>query len=140
MQSQREYQDAVFQVASNFSALEPTSQTYFPEYGISNYVFDKTQGPFAAISATPGLIQRMYYAFYAPYTEPSMWRQTGDHQIELLGDTDIPVKNGYIVIDDAYIKKLSQEVDINAYFESQLEHIKIGFQGGTQVTFGFCGR
>ncbi|MFA6066513.1 MAG: hypothetical protein WC707_05030 [Candidatus Babeliaceae bacterium] len=136
MQAEPDYKDAIFQVASNFSTLEPTSKTHLPEAGITGYISDKTQGPFAAISAAPGLIQRMYYAFYNTEIASFLWRQTRDHQIALLDDTNIPVTNGYVVIDPTYLGNLTKNADVKKYFSDTLAKIKVGFQGEVQVTFG----
>ncbi|MFA6066514.1 MAG: hypothetical protein WC707_05035 [Candidatus Babeliaceae bacterium] len=138
LQALPQYKGAVFQVASNFSGLEPKIYTQKPELGIETYIGDKTQGPFAAISAAPGLIQRMYYAFYDVNTKPSEWRQTTERQIQLLKDTDIPVTNGYIKINDTYFDKLTSKLEdaFKDYLKETLEKIKVGFQGEVQVTFG----
>ena len=56
--------DAVFQVASNFNALE--TMTPFNQLNVNSiqdYWVDPTQGPRASISAAPGLFYRRYYYF-----------------------------------------------------------------------------
>lgn len=138
LQAQPENRDAVFQVASNFSALEPTHKGHAPEDGISAYTRDKTQGPFASISAAPGLIYRMYYIFYSAKTEPKEWRQTTERQINLLDSTQFtPEKrymlNGYITLpqDDANeLKKLAEQL------EKDYKNIKVGVHRDIQVAFG----
>lgn len=125
--------DAVFQVASNFSALEPTGTSHVPESGVTEYIYDHTQGPFASISAAPGVIYRMYYIFYSSQTPAEQWRQTTDKQIKLLDIFEkdslnlFPTKNGYVVWS-------SMEGDVSP---SDINKIKIGYHGNIQVTFGF---
>lgn len=130
MQANPVWRNAVFQVASNFSALEPTSPKHLPEYGISSYVTDKTQGPFASISAAPGLIYRMYCMFFdrSKPTAVHEWRQTAEHQINLLEKTTTPVQNGYIVFTDNYLK--------NNKIDEEYSNIQIGYHTNLQVTFG----
>jgi len=65
MQADSENLGAVFQVASNFNALETTYATQnIDEHLLTSYIHDKTQGPFASISAAPGLLLRRYFPFY----------------------------------------------------------------------------
>ena len=53
---------ALFQVASQFNLLEMISPEVSPEQGISNYQFDRTQGPACAIACGAGTIYRNYFA------------------------------------------------------------------------------
>lgn len=106
------FNGVLFQVASNFSALEPVGLAYIPEqYTLDDYIFDMSQGPKAALSAFPGIFYRMYGIFqqegpkYANHAQslygaknPFDWRQTADRQVELLSETGIPVQNGYILL------------------------------------------
>mgnify|MGYP000995754328 FL=1 len=65
LQANPENINAVFQVASNFNALETTSHTDNGNVKtVADYWGDNTQGPRASISAAPGLIYRRYYYFY----------------------------------------------------------------------------
>lgn len=129
--------DAVFQVASNFSALEPVSKNDIPD-GITDYIKDYTQGPFASISAAPGLFYRMYGIFYDPAKEPAQWRQTETHQIELLGGgikyprlkKIFPVTNGYVNYSD-YPEALNEEITAK-----DIEEIRIGYHSDIQVIYG----
>jgi len=88
-----------------------------------NYTGDRTQGPAASIGAAPAAIARVHAAFYDDEKPSSEWRQTADHQIELLGDLKeyFPVVNGYVVdLDKAEplpkekdeLKKLSDRVKV----------------------------
>ena len=132
LQALPENRDAVFQVASNFNALEFVSSDGNELHNVSSYIHDKTQGPGASISAAPGTLFRDYYVFYEKKTRPQVWWQTADDQIEFLSKTNIPVQNGYVYTKDLNLQELetlAEQLDVNS--------IKIGFQGATQVTYGF---
>lgn len=127
LQSLPRFRKALFQVASNFNALElmsPHDQRAMTEIG--NYTLDRTQGPFASISAAPGLIARHYYAFESPNRPPDTWRQKYDGaQIEMLKATALRVTNGYVTLDK----------DALAYILDP-EDIAVVVHRDIQVTFG----
>lgn len=52
--------DAVFQVASQFNLLEMVSPHVTPLHGITDYAFDKTQGPVCAMACGAGTLYRNY--------------------------------------------------------------------------------
>lgn len=56
-----EYEGALFQVASQFNALEMVSPSVTPEDGVTRYVHDRTQGPACAIAAGAATIYRNYF-------------------------------------------------------------------------------
>jgi hypothetical protein len=127
LQSQRENHGALFQVASNFNGLELMNRSdkrAMTEIG--NYIFDRTQGPYASISAAPGLVLRHYYPFFSNQNSPNEWRQVFEgRQIELLGETDLSVTNGYLEIRP---EDLNRELDENL--------LKVVHHRNIQVTFG----
>ena len=51
MHQASEYSGALFQVASQFNALEMTGFEVTPEHGVTRYMHDRTQGPACAIAA-----------------------------------------------------------------------------------------
>lgn len=57
---QPEFAGALFQVASQFNALEMTSPAVCPEDGVTRYMFDPTQGPACAIAAGAATLYRNY--------------------------------------------------------------------------------
>jgi hypothetical protein len=57
-----EYAGALFQVASQFNALEMVGPSVTPEDGVTRYEHDRTQGPACAIAAGAGTIFRNYFA------------------------------------------------------------------------------
>lgn len=56
-----EYAGAVFQVASQFNALEMVGPNVSPEDGVTRYAYDRTQGPACAIAAGAATIYRNYF-------------------------------------------------------------------------------
>jgi len=132
---------AVFQVASNFNALETLgADDAIPN--ISKYFTDKTQGPFASISAAPGLIYRHYYYYFnkAGHDVPETWRQRPQvpqdldsmrnhncaYQINFLSDLGVQTQNGYVI---AGVEKLTN-------FEVNSGRFKVLYHHNIQVTFG----
>jgi hypothetical protein len=137
LQSLPENRGALFQVASNMNAVEGISEGTSVEEKtfVSDYVFDKTQGPAASISAGGAAVARVYAAF--PGAETGTWeRQTKDRQInfvEALGDF-CTVTNGYVVL-----KGLDEEQyrGLTAGREEELiGSVRVGIHADCQVTFG----
>lgn len=81
--------DAVFQVASNYNAIESQSEKALTL--LENYLYDPTQGPFASISAMPALIWRHYFSMNGH-------AQQENNMINLLARTPlgIHVVGGYL--------------------------------------------
>ena len=71
------YEGALFQVASQFNALEMPSERVTPEQGVAGYENDPTQGPACAIAAGAATIYRNYFAPVA-----GGFGQTRDRQID----------------------------------------------------------
>jgi hypothetical protein len=61
MHSAPEFSGALFQVASQFNALEMTGPGVTPEHGVTRYRDDHTQGPACAIAAGAATIYRNYF-------------------------------------------------------------------------------
>lgn len=122
----------LFQVASQFNALEAPSPSVVP---IGNYFHDPTQGPRAAVSAFPGALLRHYAA---PRADGSRFTQTaGGEQIELLRDVAHPgiarVENGYlqaanIADPEAFARRLTADRDA----------IRVGLHDGIEAARGFA--
>jgi hypothetical protein len=127
----------VFQAASNFNAVESTSESIPPDrtFFSTNYIYDDTQGPAASISAGAAAITRVHAPFYDPATAPSDWRQTANHQINLLDDDEvaahIPVVNGYAVLR----KGLPEFPSVGSSgYERLLRSTRIAYHRSVQVT------
>lgn len=133
--------DTVFQVASNFNGLEtiessPSAVTDMNAHALAGYVGDLTQGPFASISATPGLILRRYYAFYpGKESTPSQewWQGNAPaRQVNFLSDLMDKIgmtQGGYVLLQKAVSAGTNPT-------DEDLKKMKIGCHGETQVTFG----
>lgn len=127
MQADKKYRNGIFQVASNFNSLEFTSKAGNEMQNLEAYIHDRTQGPFASISAAPGLILRQYYYFY-PDTKPAtLWWQSIQNQIELLENTLIHVINGYVDFKGKEPKEIGN---------IKIEDIKVGYHKDVEVIFG----
>lgn len=84
MHLQPEYADAVFQVASQFNALEMVGPSVSPEDGVTRYQHDRTQGPACAIAAGAATIYRNYFV---PVGEQI--GQTATHQLNGLEEVGV---------------------------------------------------
>jgi len=129
LQTNEKNKDAVFQIASNFSGLEPICKTDIPENGISKYIYDNTQGPIASISAAPGLIYRMY-GIFNNNTNQKDWRQKNNNQINLLHNVSsfYPVVNGYV--------DLSLCKYLNRPTQNLIDLVEIAFHHNIQTCYG----
>jgi hypothetical protein len=72
---------ALFQVASQFNALEMVGPDVTPEDGVTRYAMDKTQGPACAIAAGAATIFRNYFVPIGNATG-----QTAHRQVDTLAD------------------------------------------------------
>ena len=61
MHQMPQYAGALFQVASQFNALEMVGPSVTPEDGVTRYEHDRTQGPACAIAAGAATIYRNYF-------------------------------------------------------------------------------
>ncbi len=138
---QKENENALFQVASQFNLLEMIDPCISPEMGVGRYEFDGTQGPVCAISCGAGTIYRNYFV---PINEQI--GQTEEKQIdclELIGkelENDRlalwNMKNGYALLNKHGLlhinKKLAQCTENE--IENLKGKLKIGIQWQTEVT------
>lgn len=81
MHAAPEYAGALFQVASQFNALEMVSPAVTPEDGVTRYEFDRTQGPACAMAAGAATI---YRNFFVPVGDQI--GQTAGRQLDGLSD------------------------------------------------------
>ncbi len=115
LQADAENKDALFQLASNFDCRENASSVGDGHHWISEYIYDMTQGPFAAISAAPGLFYRCYCA----------------RPINLLKNFPyLPLRKGYLVLDAADSKVLKQADDLD------YEQVMVGVHRDVGVMYG----
>lgn len=81
MHQMPEYTGALFQVASQFNALEMVSPNVTPEDGVTRYEHDRTQGPACAMAAGAATIYRNYFASVGDQIG-----QTAERQLDGLSD------------------------------------------------------
>jgi len=129
---------ATFQAASQFNALEHTSQFGLPEHGITCYAGDHTQGPACAVACAPGTVVRNYFAF-----GPDRG-QTSKRQVENLADVEEVLgnaKHGYFKVQSGYtmgsekgLSQLSAKLGEDAELcEGVRQKLRIGVQEDTEV-------
>jgi hypothetical protein len=75
------YYGSIFQVASQFNALEMAGPTLTPENGITIYIHDKTQGPVCAMVCPFGTLYRNYFCMPADGKQPEDKSVNGNPQI-----------------------------------------------------------
>ncbi len=126
---------AMFQVASNMNAVEGISQETSVEEKtfVSDYIYDKTQGPAASISAGGAAVTRVYAAWQV---EGKMERQRRDKQInfvEELGEL-CSVVNGYVQLTPLSEEQFSEHFSDKK--DAIIDSIKVGIHANCQVTFG----
>ncbi|KKQ33566.1 MAG: hypothetical protein US49_C0001G0246 [candidate division TM6 bacterium GW2011_GWF2_37_49] len=144
LEAQPENKDAVFQVASNYNALESTTYTWLPD--LNYYYLDNTQGPAASIAAFPGLVLRHFYFFMKDEKRNNnfmLWRQREqktanirddndfDMQLNLLDGLGVNTQNGYIW----GTGEAGAGSGIENIKDENADKFKIGFHRDIQVTF-----
>lgn len=133
LQAQSENIGAMFQVASNMNGIEGISQDTSVEEPtfVSDYIYDKTQGPAASISCGGAAVTRVYAAFN---NGGVFERQTKTKQINFVENLNqfCTVENGYVVL-----KKMSQEEFDEAFDGNEdelLSKVYVGIHSNTQVS------
>jgi len=138
LQSNPNYKNCVFQVASNFNLVEGGREKVTPDSSnfCTNYRWDRTQGPTAAISAAPAAIVRVYGAFYDPNTPSPSWPQTKKKQVNILAPVSehFPMKNGYVYWLGAQLPKFPKPG--TKPYRDLLKKTYIGYHKNIQVTTG----
>lgn len=127
----------MFQVASQFNALEFASPEITPEDGITGYAYDLTQGPACSLAAAAATVYRNYLVRHN-----NQVGQTRDAQINNLGVLESSleggpywrVTNGYVDSEEAILPRLA--VELGNHDRDQLTGaVRIAIQEQTQVTF-----
>lgn len=120
---------SLFQVASQFNCLEAPGPSLA---AITDYVYDSTQGPRAAVSAFPGAFLRHYAA---PAADGSRFTQTRGRQIDLLN----AVADGAIAeVLNGYLRAggISNPPAFESAVVERFDEIRIGVQDGIEVVYG----
>lgn len=140
-----EFAGALFQVASQFNALEMVGPDVAPEDGVTRYQYDRTQGPACAMAAAPALI---YRNFFAPVGGES--GQTRDRQLDGLADVGTALgeatgravtglwemRNGYVLCTRSGLETISAHLSglDDAAADELRGLLRIGVQRGVEVT------
>jgi hypothetical protein len=136
---------AFFQVASQFNLLEMVSPDRNPEHGISDYQYDRTQGPACAIACGAGTIYRNYFV-----PVDSKVGQTRTRQLDMLTDMGAALGNSnnqYWRMQNGYLLPTAQGLTaLNQQLSQSSEHaldklrslLRIGIHSNTQVTLPHC--
>jgi hypothetical protein len=145
MHAMPEYAGALFQVASQFNALEMVGPDVTPEDGVTRYQHDRTQGPACALAAAPATIFRNYFV-----PQGGAVGQTRDRQLDGLAEvglalgaalghpvTDLwDMRNGYALCSRAGLNAISAHLsalDGNA-IDDLRDRLSIAIQRGVEVT------
>lgn len=140
-----EYAGALFQVASQFNALEMVGPSVTPEDGVGRYEHDRTQGPACAIAAGAATIFRNYFAPVDDQVGQTELRQfdgladIGATLAEALGSpiTDIWTwRNGYALCTQTGLEAITQH--LQAIGPEQIDalagQLRIGIHRNVEVT------
>jgi hypothetical protein len=129
--------DAVFQVASNFNALEGIdAYEDVQKKLLGSYIHDKTQGPAASLGGFGALCLRRYFLnFTDKYESFANCGQTRDSFVNFLSDIASLTMSqaGYVDFRDAS----RPASDIKPPTEDDYKKIKIGVHKNVQVVAGY---
>lgn len=142
-----EYAGALFQVASQFNALEMVAPSVTPEDGVTRYEHDRTQGPACAMAAGAATIYRNYFVPVGGQTG-----QSAEHQLDGLADlgaelsralgcavSDLwSMRNGYALASRAGLDMITSHLQvIGETARSELAGLlRIGLHRDVEVTDG----
>jgi hypothetical protein len=149
LHNREEYAGATFMAASQFNCLEFPHPDVTPEQGVTNYVYDGTQGPACALAAPAATVARNYFV-------PTNGRvgQTADNQLnnlaELLaslrptadeeGDLEaeelVRVRNGYTMSDTTSLTALNGRIASAPSRDALLGRLRIGLHENVEVPWG----
>ena len=142
-----EYAGALFQVASQFNALEMVGPSVTPEDGVTRYEHDRTQGPACAIAAGAATIYRNYFAPVGDQIGQSAANQIdglADLGAELSRALGRPVsdlwsmQNGYALATRAGLEMIAAHLREtgDAAVDELAGHLHVGVHQGVEVTDG----
>jgi len=141
LQTLKENRNAVFQIATNFNAVNGINETAAPDRDrfTESYHFDKTQGPIASISAGGGAIVRVHAPFFNSKKPSSTWCQNSQHQMNFVSEKKLskhfPVQNGYVVYTGAEPKFPKED---SKDYKKLLSSYFIAYHRNQQVVYGRC--
>lgn len=142
LQSLPENRNAVFQVASDFDALEATSFTQDSRnVMLTSYGRDLTQGPSACISAFPALVFRRYFAKRVQSMESEEKGKNsdndGDEFYNLLSKLMEEYKEGELPFELTKAGYIKFKRNCKGPESDSYKKVGVGIHEGIQVTHGF---
>lgn len=139
----REFEGALFQVASLFNLLEMICPDVTPEPGVTRYERDGTQGPACAIAAGAATMYRNYFVPVG-----TQMGQTRDRQINCLAEVGkalaaelgMPVEalwtmeNGYAHCTKTGLEAIGAWIDAEEELNAMRGRLRIGLHADVEVT------
>lgn len=125
--------NACFQVASQFNCLEFPQPSVVPSEGITNYVFDNTQGPACSLACAPSTLVRNYFV-----------GQSDAHQINNLEQVELAVgqvgeyftvRNGYVNSSMDRIKAFNSKLTSSEVIDELTQKVRVGWHRPCEVVF-----
>lgn len=128
--------NATIQVASQFNCLEMVNPNRTPENGITDYQFDKTQGPICAMAAPAGLAYRNYL-YNGGQTNLNQIDMTAD-LLRYLQTFDPTIywnmQNGYLIFDnEENLRKINRVLFNNPNIKKNAKNL---IQSGSHINQG----
>jgi ubiquitin C-terminal hydrolase len=139
---------SLFQVASQFNALEMNSQKYIPEYGITIYVHDGTQGPACALACPYATLYRNYFSMPGGKPQsgiPDLSGNTSDQintleEFEKTSGVTLKKENGYFYTkDDEETEKINDYLSTPENFWESVKLVKYFIHEDTPVVSAIDG-
>jgi hypothetical protein len=133
---------ALFQVASQFNALEMVGPGVTPDSGITQYEHDRTQGPACAMACGGGIIYRNYLVPIGRERGQTTFRQLNLLRgvSDALG-VDVPMRNGYALPTTAQLQEINRR--LAAMTDLERDRVRAQFAFGlhwsTEVTLDDAG-
>jgi len=137
-------------VASQFNCLEAIGPNMVPEYGVTDYVYDRTQGPACCIAAGPATVFRNYFVPVDGEVGQRARRQINNLrplQRRLCGDQAdeedfFKVVGGYTMATDEGLRRMNAKLaSLNASERRALiEELCVGVHEDVQVTSSSWGQ
>jgi len=141
---------ATFQVASQFNCLEAVGPKMRPEYGVTDYVYDRTQGPACCIAAGPATVFRNYFVTVDGEVGQRAHRQINNLrplQRRLCGDQAeeeafFKVVGGYTLATDEGLQRMNTKLASLTTTERRalIEELCVGVHEDVQVTSSSWGQ
>lgn len=132
---------SVFQVASQFNCLEMSHPGVTPQDGVTNYIYDRTQGPACSLMCPAATVFRNYFVNGEGQAEGKQLDLLSDvaHQLDNARHGYWKMKNGYCLptrpdaIGDLHARFTQEKERGVDLCESLKNHIRVGVQWDTEI-------